>query len=123
MAAALLVAIGFAGLSIATPPEVGSFFNCGNCRGPQYCDRLAYSEKDSEKVSAFHEETRELRREIVVKRAELDAVMQQENPDEKKVAMLTGELYDLHVKMKEKADKAFEGSDGPRPGQGCSKCW
>ena len=32
-------------------------------------------------------------KEIVVKRSELDALMRQDNPDEKKVAKLTGDLY------------------------------
>ncbi len=46
--------------------------------------------------------------------------MLQDNPDEKRVAGLTGELYDLQIKMQEKAEKTFEGSaiNGFGPGYG-----
>ncbi len=64
----------------------------------------------------FFEETKETRKEIFVKRSELDALMSQDNPDEKKVAKLTGEIYDLHTLMDEKAGKAF--GDSPRYGYG-----
>ena len=123
---ALIVAIGFSGFSMANARGNygcgGPGLGYGDCSGGRYCDNSSYPEKGDEKAAAFFEETKELRREIVVKRSELDAVMQQDNPDEKKVAKLTGDLYDLHTQMREKADKAFEGSEGPRPGQGCGKC-
>lgn len=128
-AAALIGAIGFTGISMANARGnygYGPGSGYGNCNGGNYCDNWSSSEKDEEKASAFFEETKELRREIVVKRSELDALMQQDNPDEKRVAQLTGDLYDLNSNMEEKADKAFEGRAGngygPGPGFGnCSK--
>ena len=121
--AALIVAIGFTGISMANP-QGGYGPGCGNCNGPRYCDNWAPSEKGDEKSAAFFEETKELRREIVVKRSELEALMLQDNPDEKKVANLTGELYDLHTTMAEKAGKTFEGRAGKGygPGPGCGSC-
>ncbi len=122
-AAALIGAIGFTGISMANSPDnYGSGY--GNCGGPRYCDNWSSSEKDNEKASAFFDETKELRREIVVKRSELDAMMRQDNPDEKKVAKLTGDLFDLQNNMSEKADKAFEGraGNGYGPGPGYGNC-
>ena len=125
VAAALVGAIGFTGMSMANARGnygYGPGPGYGNCDGGRYCDNGSYSEEDSEKASAFFEENKGLRKEIVVKRSELDALMRQENPDEKKVAKLTGDLYDLQTTMEEKADKAFEGRAGYGPGPGYGNC-
>jgi hypothetical protein len=42
--------------------------------------------------------------------------MRQDNPDENKVAQITGEIYDLRSLMEDKAEKAF--GDSPRYGYG-----
>jgi Spy/CpxP family protein refolding chaperone len=123
-AAALVGVIGFAGMSIADArgygygPGGGS----GNCDGGRYCNSYSYDEKDKAKAETFFEETKELRKEIVVKRSTLDAIMLQDNPDEKKVAKLTGDLYDLQSQMDDKAGKAFEGKAGYGPGPGFGNC-
>jgi Spy/CpxP family protein refolding chaperone len=118
VAAALIGAIGFSTISMANGRGnygYGPGPGYGDCGG-RYCDNWSSSEKDNEKASAFFTETKEIRKEIVVKRSELDALMRQDNPDEKKVAQLTGDLYDLQTTMDEKAEKTFEG--GPRYGYG-----
>jgi len=79
----------------------------GNCNGPGNCNNWSYTEQDKEKVAPFLEETKETRKQIVVKRSELRALMNQENPDEKKVARLTGEIFDLKNLMDEKVSKTF----------------
>ena len=48
--------------------------------------------------------------------------MQQDNPDEKKVAKLSGDLFDLQTTMDEKSEKAFEGRKGFGPGPGFGNC-
>jgi len=110
LAAALIGAIGFTSFSMANArgnygygPGPGN----GDCGGYGYCNKVDYSAADNEKSAAFFEETKETRKEIFVKRSELDALMSQDNPDEKKVAKLTGEIYDLQTLMEEKAAKAF----------------
>jgi len=118
-AAVLLGLIGFAGISMANPRGNNGY---GNCGGPENCGNWSYSEKDEAKSSAFFEETKEIRREIVVKKSELEALMLQDNPDEKKVAGLTGELYDLRTLMQEKAGKTFEGRAGYGYGPGYGNC-
>ena len=124
-AAALIGAIGFSTISMADGRGnygYGPGQGCGNCDGGRYCDNRAYSAKEDEKSAAFFAETKEIRKGIVVKRSELEALMQQDNPDEKKVAQITGELFDLQGVMEEKAGKIFEGRPGfgygPGPGPG-----
>ena len=114
--AALIGVIGIAGVSMADSPRGYDGSGYGPCGGSRYCDNWNNSEVDDEKAAAFFEETKEIRREIVVKRSELDAMMQQDNPDEKKVAKLTGELFDLQSNLDEKAGKTF--GDTPRHGFG-----
>ncbi len=124
VAAALIGAIGFTGMSIANARGYGygSGGGYGDCNGGRYCDNGSYSEKDDEKAAAFFDETKELRKEIIVKKSELDALMRQDNPDEKKVAKLTGDLFDLRTTMEEKADKTFEGKGGYGSGPGYGNC-
>lgn len=122
--AALVGALGFTTISMA---DARGYYGsgpgyCGG--GGRYCDNWSNTEQDDAKGSAFFEETKELRKEIVVKKSELEALMLQDNPDEKKVAKLTGELFDLQNTMEEKAEKTF--ADSPRrgygPGPGYGNC-
>jgi Spy/CpxP family protein refolding chaperone len=119
VAAALIGAIGFASFSMADARGnygYGPGPGYGNCGGYGYCNNVSYPDADNEKANEFYEATKETRKEIFVKRSELDALMRQDNPDEKKVAKLTGEIYDLQTLMEEKADNAF--GDSPRYGYG-----
>ena len=118
LAAALIGTIGVTGFSMANARGNYGFGpgpGYGYCDGPGYCaNAVAY--EDNEKTAAFFEETKDIKKQIFVKRSELDAMMRQENPDEKKVAQLTGEVYDLQTLMAEKADETF--GDSPRYGYG-----
>jgi hypothetical protein len=127
VAAALIGAIGLSGISMANACGnygYGPGPGYGSCSGGRYCENWSSSGKDDEKTSAFFEETKELRKEIVVKRSELDALMRQDNPDEKKVAKLSGDLFDLKAKMEEKAEKTFGDNPGAGygPGPGYGNC-
>jgi len=122
-AAALAGLIGFTGISLANARGYGygPGPGYGDCQGPRSCSTW-YADKDDEKAAAFREETKALRKEIVVKRSELDALMRQDNPDEKKVAQLTGDLFDLESQMDNKAEKAFGDRPGDGPGPGYCNC-
>jgi len=106
---ALIGTIGFAGIQIAS---AHGGFRGGpgpGCCGGYYDGQPNYVEKDPKAWEAFRKETQDIRREIAVKRSELAALMSQKNPDEKKAAELTGQLYDLHTKLEEKAaEKGFD---------------
>ena len=58
------------------------------------------------KFDVFFKDTQELRKEIVVKRAEKKALMRAEEPDAEKVGKIAGELFDLRNSMRTKAEAA-----------------
>ena len=125
---ALVLTIGFMGYQIAEAgPGWGGGYGCQNYGGPG--GGQALDEESIAKRDKFFEETTELRKELSVKQAELGALMSQENPDEKKVASLTGDVFDLRNQLRTKANESgiqrgFGGSnfcDGPGcggPGKG-----
>ncbi len=73
---------------------------------------------------AFFEETKELRRTLMMKRSEMKALMHSTSPDPEQVSALAGELFDLKEQMRDKARKS--GLPGPAMGamgmgHGCDK--
>ena len=120
-AAALIAALTFAGMQAASA-HGGRYYSDSNY-GPGYCGNYynsrGFTEEDQAALDKFRDETKALRREIVVKRSELNALISQDNPDETKVAKLTGELYDLEADMDSKAEAAGiddRFASGPGPG-------
>jgi len=108
-AAALIAALTFAGIQTASA-HGGRYYNDNNY-GPGYCgnfdaDSQGLTEKDQAALEKFKDETSAIHKEIVVKRSELDALLRKDNPDETKVAKLTGELYDLQADFDSKAEAA-----------------
>lgn len=79
----------------------------GDGDGYGCCNNLPVQDQDNEKVAAFLAETKETRKQLAVKRSERRALMSQDNPDEKKVANLTGEIFDLKNLLDEKARGTF----------------
>ena len=103
-AAAILSVIGFVGIQAASAR--GGFFN----NGYGYCgtygtNGTAFTKEDAAAIEKFQADTSDIRKEIVVKRSELNALLSTNNPDEKKVAGLTGDLYDLEKELDAKAEK------------------
>ena len=108
--AALVGVVSFVGFSMVSAHGnygKGPGKGYGYCDGNGYCNNRSYDEQDKEKVTTFREETRETRKQIAVKKSERRALMSQDNPDEKRVAKLTGEIYDLQNVLDEKAKEAF----------------
>jgi Spy/CpxP family protein refolding chaperone len=108
-AAALISVLTFAGIQ-SVSAHGGRYFG-NNGSGGGYCgnydeDRQGLTEKDQATLEKFKEDTAGIRKEIVVKRSELNALMRKDNPDETKVAKLTGELYDLETDFDKKAEAA-----------------
>jgi hypothetical protein len=122
MAGALLATIGLATFSLANARGnygYGPGPGYGDCGGAGYCNNAAYFDRNNKETAAFLEETKDIRRSIIVKQSELDALMRQDNPDEQKVGTLTGEIYDLNSIITAKADKVF--GDNPEYGYGRGK--
>jgi Spy/CpxP family protein refolding chaperone len=128
VAAALVGVLSLAGFSMVSAhgrDGNGPSKGFGNCDGYGYCNSWSYDEQDKEKVATFRAETKETRKQIAVKRNERRALMSQDNPDEKRVATLTGEIFDLKNLVDEKAKETF--GDNPPLGHmrgrgGFDKC-
>ena len=111
IAAALVGVVSLLGFSMVSAhgkygygPGKG-YGNCGDGYG--YCSNRINDGHDKVKMNTFLEETNEARKQLAVKRSERKALMKQDNPDEKKVAKLTGEIYDLKNLLDEKAKGIF----------------
>jgi Spy/CpxP family protein refolding chaperone len=102
-AAVLIGAISFAGIQAASAHSGYYNNNVDNC-GSYSTDDRTFTEKDAQAVDKFRDETKSIRKEIFVKKSELNALFRNDNPDERKVAKLTGELYDLETELQEKAE-------------------
>lgn len=121
MATALLATIGLTTFSLANARGnygYGPGQGYGDCGGAGFCNQAAYFVRDNKEAAAFLEETKDIRRSIIVKQSELDALMRQDNPDEQKVGKLTGEIYDLNSIMTAKADKVFGDNPEYEDGRG-----
>ena len=103
-ALAIISVISLASIQIASA-HGGNYSNNYDYCGSYSTDDLTINEKDAEAIEKFRAETNSVRKEIVVKRSELNALLRNDNPDEKKVAKLTGDLFDLETELEAKAEK------------------
>jgi Spy/CpxP family protein refolding chaperone len=118
LVAGLVVGMGFIGLQQASAYQGmgGGMGMGGGC--PK--GSAAYSQLDAAskaKVDKFHDETKELRKQMVMKHAEERAIMRSDNPDPTKAAKLAGEIFDLHTTIQAKAAAA-----GVQDLIGCGDC-
>jgi hypothetical protein len=102
-AAAILGVISLAGIQVVSA-HGGNYSNNNDYCGAYGTYDRTYTEKDTVAIEKFRAETNSAR-EIVVKRSELNALLRNDNPDEKKVAKLTGDLYDLETELEAKAEE------------------
>lgn len=69
----------------------------------------AYQQPDAEtqaKLNTFYNENQELRKQIMMKQAERQALVQSTNPNPAAVSKVSGELFDLMTTMQDKAKGA-----------------
>ena len=102
-AAAIVSIISLAGIQTASA-HGGNYSNNNDYCGSYGTYDRTNTEKDTAAIEKFRAETQTVRKEIVVKRSELNALLRNDNPDEKKVAKLTGDLYDLETELEAKAE-------------------
>jgi Spy/CpxP family protein refolding chaperone len=104
--------IGLTGLYQASAYKgmgAGDMGGSGGCNGAGRMMHHKLSQMDEvskEKFDAFFKDTQQLRRSIVIKRAEKKALMKNGSPDAKKIGKLAGEIFDLRMSMQEKAEAA-----------------
>lgn len=104
---ALVAGIGLFGLQQASASRgagAGMGMGMGCPKGAPCYSQLDAATKA--KVDKFYDDTKPLRKQIVMKRAEKCAIMNADNPDPAKAAVLAGELFDLRAAMQTKADEA-----------------
>ncbi|MBU2489791.1 MAG: periplasmic heavy metal sensor [Proteobacteria bacterium] len=86
----------------------------------------AVSEENQAALDKFQAETSDLRRELVTKKSEYQALMNSEKPDPKRAGELAGQIFDLQEQMRAKAKAAglpaFGPGMGPGPGAGYGNC-
>ena len=103
--AAILGIISLAGIQSASAHGGKYYSNSYDYCGTYGTYDNTITEKDAETFEKFRAETNSIRKEIFVKRSELNALLRNDNPDETKVAKLTGDLYDLETELEAKAEK------------------
>lgn len=99
----MVAGLALAGLQQASARGWGGGHGCDFNQGYHY---QQLDEATKAKVDAFRAETTDLRRQIVMKKAEKRALMNSSSPDAAAVAKAAGELFDLKNMMAEKAQAA-----------------
>lgn len=103
VALALVLLTGSAGYQLASAqPGPGYGPGSSNCVGAGPCANL--DEAALQARDAFHQATAELRKQISVKQAQLQAAIN--GGDEGRVAALSGELFELRDQMRNQAQEA-----------------
>lgn len=97
----------------ATAPPVQAMINC-----PQIAAQAKIDPAMREKFQKFYKDTEGLRKQIFVKRAELEAVTNAAQPDPTTAGKIAGELYDLQAGLRAQAQAAGLGQFGPGCGMG-----
>ena len=112
--------------SLATAGVATARGGMGMGMGCPQMPQQAYQQLDDAtqgKIEAFYRDTQDLRKQIVMKHAEMRALMQSETPNSAAVSKLSGELFDLQAAMQDKAKAAgvdeYIGGPGNGMGMGC----
>ena len=98
-----LATVGIASARGGMSGGMGMGMNCPPMQGQMY-QQLDKATQD--KLDAFQRDTQALRKQIVMKHAEMRALMQSETPDPATVSKISGELFDLQANMQDKAKAA-----------------
>lgn len=88
---------------------LGGYGDCPQMRGQMQSQMPQLDQATQDKIKQFFKDTQPLHKEMAMKRAEKQALMQSDTPDPQAAAKVTGELFDLRVNMQEKAEQAGVG--------------
>lgn len=117
----VLVSLSMAGLVVAAEPapsqaaepEAQSMIAC-----PQMKARAQADPAMREKIQKFYKDTEKLRKQIAMKRAELEAVVNAAQADPATAGKMAGELFDLQANLRTQAQAAGLSQFGPGMGMG-----
>lgn len=91
----------------------------GYQNGPMHGQMYQQVDKATQdKLDAFFKETQDLRKQIIMKQAEGQALMQSDNPNSAALSKVSGELFDLRTAIQEKAKAAGLDNSIGGPGMG-----
>ncbi|MDP3480800.1 MAG: periplasmic heavy metal sensor [Desulfoprunum sp.] len=99
-----LATVGIASARGGMGGGMGMGVNCPQAQGQQMNQQLDKATQD--KLDAFQRDTQALRKQIIMKHAEMRAMMQSDNPNPAAASKLSGELFDLQATMQDKAKAA-----------------
>ena len=115
-AIALMLTLATAGIALA---RGGDGYGMGYQNGPMQGQRYQQVDKATQdRMDAFYSDTQELRKKIVMKKAEGQALMQSDTPNSAALSKVSGELFDLRTDMQEKARAAGLENYWGGPGMG-----
>jgi zinc resistance-associated protein len=117
-AIALVLTLATVGMASARGGMGGGYGQGYN--NPQMQGRM-YQQLDQatqDKVDVFFKDTQDLRKQIMMKQSEKQALLQGANPDAAAASKLSGELFDLRATMQDKAKAAGVDSYLGGPGRG-----
>lgn len=123
-AVALVATVGFFGIQQASAQRgMGAGVGNPDCWRANQQNVQVLDAESMKARTVFLNSTTELRKDMVMKRAEMRAIMHGDNPDEKKAAALAGELFELRSQIQAKAHEAgWKGGMGGGAGLGCNSC-
>ena len=105
-AVALVLTLAVAGIASARGGGMGGGMGPGMYNCPQGMMNQQLDKATQDKVYAFQKDTQALRKQIVMKHAEMRALMGSQTPDKAEVSKVSGELFDLQAAMQDKAKAA-----------------
>jgi hypothetical protein len=117
----VVIAVGLISLQQASADKNGNKgFGSGNCaRGAGSERTLTIDAEDQKKFYAFLEDTKEMRKALADRQLENQALMQSDNPDPAKAALLSNEIFDLRDQLLDRAGEAGIKTNFGGPGGGC----
>jgi hypothetical protein len=123
---ALIIVTGIAVASVTSAswgaggPGYGGYGNCPQMMGMQPPDQAT-----RDKLNKFFKDNQALHKQIVMKQAEMHALMRNEKTDPQAASKVAGELFDLRTAFHDKAEVAgvaqFVGPMGPGMGMGMGR--
>ncbi len=117
--AAVIVGIGIAGISQANGGWGKRGGNYNNCPMIQNGQTGQIDPALQEKRDKFFSDTQEVRKQMIMKQAEKQAMLRGDNPDPQAVSKISGELFDLRTSLRQKAEEAgLPGAFRPMAGRG-----
>ena len=115
---ASLTVAGVSAAAVESAPDTAAVAPQAQSMGNPRWAALAQDPAMREKIQKFYKDTSSLRKQIVMKRAELAAVIHAAQADPATAGKMAGELYDLRASLRKQAEAAGLNQFWPGCGMG-----